>query len=128
MRSGWRFFVLFVGTALAAACTSSSGSAGSGGASASSGTMQHPTGTPFACGDTTCAAGEYCLSYTPGFPAGGGGGGGGVTYSCGPVPASCASPGPVTCDCFDSSACEGAYISDCTEGPAGDFTLCCSGD
>jgi hypothetical protein len=86
---------------------------------------------PFACGNTTCAAGQYCTDHPPGIaPADGG------TfpdaYMCEPIPASCASS--PTCGCIESTIPKGDPCSTsnapgvtCTDDSAGHVTIHCLG-
>jgi hypothetical protein len=87
-------------------------------------------GGSFACGDTTCAAGDYCADHPPGIPSLDGGR---IpdAYVCMPVPPSCASS--PTCGCIESTipaydpCSPGNVGGNCTADGAGNVTIYCLG-
>jgi hypothetical protein len=84
--------------------------------------------TPFACGTTTCSAGFFCEQHPPGIapppdagvPVG--------SYTCSPLPASCASS--PTCACLgaalgDGDPCSPSFGAMCEVDGAGNVTIVC---
>lgn len=82
---------------------------------------------PFACGTTTCAAGDFCEAHPPGVEAPEGGVPSGA-YTCSPLPVACAST--PTCACLAAAIssgdpCSPSFGATCSVDAEGNVSVVC---